>query len=152
MTKPDSAAGGLLARVMVNRIWQHYFQRGIVATNNNFGRTGSPPTHPELLDWLATELIHSDWRLKPLHRQILNSTAYRQASSRVARKEVDGIDQATSAPLSMDPENRLLWHMPLRRLESEAIHDAILVVAESLDRTMGDRHCVSKYGTRRAPL
>src|SRR5262249_11884810 len=77
LTRPDHP---LTARVVVNRVWQQYFGRGIVSTPDNFGRSGAAPTHPELLDWLATEFVRSGWRFKSLHRLILNSSAYRQSS------------------------------------------------------------------------
>lgn len=111
----------LTARVMVNRVWQHYFSRGIVQSEGNFGTTGTPPTHPELLDWLAVEFVESGWSLKALHRLILTSTAYRQSSR---------IDAASRAA---DPDNTLLSRFPMRRLEAEAIRDSVLKVAQRLD-------------------
>src|SRR5262245_32672489 len=116
------------ARVMVNRLWHHHFGRGLVATPSDFGHTGLAPTHPELLDWLASELVDGGWRLKRIHRLILTSQTYRQ-SSRVAN------DKA----LLIDPGNVLLWRQNLRRLEAEAIRDTILAVSGLLDRTMGGR-------------
>ena len=121
----------LTSRVFVNRVWQHYFSRGIVATSNNFGRSGARPTHPNLLDWLARDFVDQGWQLKRLHRIILTSTTYRQASQIQKVKGVAGVD-----PHLIDPENRLLWRMPLRRLESEVIRDAMLTVSGTLDRTM----------------
>ena len=118
-------ANPLTPRVIVNRVWQHHFGEGLVRTPNNFGKMGERPSHPELLDWLASELIAQDWRLKPLHRLILLSAAYRMSS--------DDID----ANLASDPDNRFLWRMPRRRLEGEAIRDSVLAVAGSLDRTVG---------------
>ncbi|MBI3865951.1 MAG: DUF1553 domain-containing protein [Planctomycetia bacterium] len=120
----------LTPRVIVNRVWQHYFGRGIVVTPDNFGRSGAAPTHPELLDWLATEFVRSGWKFKSLHRLIVRSTAYRQAS------RVEPGDPATSGA-SIDPDNLLLWRMPLRRLESEIIRDSILAVSGKLDRATG---------------
>jgi hypothetical protein len=122
----------LTARVIVNRLWQHHFGRGIVASPNDFGTRGTVPTHPELLDWLAKELVEpSDggkpWTLKRLHRLIVCSTVYRQAS-RVNTPEV-----AAKA----DPENHLLWKMNRRRLEAESIRDAILSSANTLNRSVG---------------
>ena len=111
----------LTARVMVNRVWQHYFDRGIVQTEANFGRTGSPPTHPELLDWLAVEFVERGWSLKTLHRLILTSTAYRQRSL---------FDEARHAA---DFDNVLLSRFPLRRLDADAIRDAVLKASERLD-------------------
>lgn len=116
----------LTARVIVNRVWQHHFGTGIVATPDNFGKMGAPPTHPELLDWLAVDFMTNGWKLKRLHRQIMLSTAYRQSSH----------SQATPAA-TVDPENKLLWRMNLRRLEAEALRDAILTSNAKLDRTLG---------------
>jgi Protein of unknown function (DUF1553) len=115
----------LPARVMVNRIWHHHFGQGIVATPSDFGFNGGPPSHPELLDWLAARYIADGWRLKPLHRLILLSSAYRQSS------RIDAAGQ------SVDRQNRLLWRMPMRRLEAESIRDAILACSGNLDPTMG---------------
>jgi len=115
----------LTARVMINRVWQHHFGEGLVRTPNNFGRMGERPTHPELLDWLSLELMDGGWKLKPIHKQILMSKAYQMAS--------DDIE----ANLAKDPDNRLLWRMPRRRVEGEILRDSILAVAGSLDRTVG---------------
>src|SRR5262249_17992506 len=117
-----------LARVIVNRIWQHLFGQGIVASPDNFGRLGERPTHPELLEWLSSEFLRNGWRIKPLIRLMMNSTAYRQ-SARV------GVDDARSR--TAEPENQLLWHARLRRLDAEVIRDAVLAVSGKLDRTMG---------------
>jgi hypothetical protein len=114
----------LTARVMVNRIWQHHFGRGLVATPSNFGRLGRRPTHPELLDWLATEFQNSGWSVKHMHRIIMNSETYRMASE-------------GGAGAGADPENQFLWHYPERRLEGEAIHDAILAVSGKLNLKAG---------------
>ena len=111
----------LTARVMVNRVWQHYFGRGIVQSEGNFGKTGTPPTHPELLDWLAVEFVESGWSLKALHRLILTSTAYRQSSI---------LEEASRAK---DPDNTLLSRYPMRRLDADAIRDSVLKVAQRLD-------------------
>ena len=119
----------LVPRVIVNRIWQVYFGRGIVSTTNDFGRLGEPPTHPELLDWLAVELIENGRSLKHIHRLILTSSAYRQS----ARVETDAQRQA----IARDPANRLFARMPLRRLEAEAIRDAMLVASGEIDLSLG---------------
>ena len=111
----------LTARVMVNRIWQHYFGRGIVQSESNFGLTGSAPSHPELLDWLAVEFVNRGWSLKALHRLILTSTAYRQTS------ELD------ESRLTADFDNALLSRFPLRRLDADAIRDTVLKVSQRLD-------------------
>jgi hypothetical protein len=124
ITKADNP---LTARVFVNRIWQHHFGRGIVSTPNDFGIRGEPPTHPELLDWLATELVANGWHLKPIHRMIVLSNTYRQASN------VKVSEQAKKA----DPDNRLLWRMNRRRLEGEAIRDCMLAAAGTLNRQIG---------------
>jgi hypothetical protein len=113
----------LTARVMVNRMWMHHFGKGLVASPSNFGRTGVPPSHPELLDWLATEFVQSGWSMKTMHRLIVTSTAYRQSS------RVDpAIRQA-------DPDNILLSRMPLRRMDAETLYDSVLQVAGRLDMT-----------------
>ena len=114
----------LLTRVLVNRFWMHHFGKGIVATPSDFGYLGERPTHPELLDWLATRFVGDGWQLKRLHRLLLTSTAYRQQSLR--RHEID----------VADPDNRLLARMSVRRLEAEEIRDSILVCAGSLTDKM----------------
>jgi len=114
----------------VNRIWQHHFGRGIVATPDNFGATGAPPSHPELLDWLAVDFVQHGWKAKRLHKLIMMSSVYRQSS-----RQTDN-SKNVRAGLE-DPENRLLWRMPLRRLEAEAVRDSVLAVAGRLDPTMG---------------
>ena len=123
LTNVDAGAGPLLARVIANRLWQHHFGRGIVATPNDFGAQGEAPTHPELLDYLAQELIRGGWKLKPLHKQIMLSAAYMQAGD--VRPEA----------LKLDPTNRLWGRRPPMRLEAEAVRDALLAVGGSLDRT-----------------
>jgi hypothetical protein len=114
----------LVARVIVNRLWQHHFGRGIVATPDDFGRMGQPPSHPELLDHLATQLMRGGWSLKQMHRLMLLSSAYQLSSQPSARST------------RVDPENRLLQHRPVHRLEAEAIRDAMLAVSGRLDRTL----------------
>ena len=113
----------LTSRVLVNRLWQHHFGTGLVASGGNFGKTGSPPTHPELLDWLATEFVRGGWRLKAIHKLILTSTAYRQGSSVDAERH------------AADPDNTLLSRFPMLRLDAEMIRDSILKVAGRLDTT-----------------
>ncbi len=126
----------LTARVIVNRLWQHHFGVGLVSTPNDFGKNGARPTHPELLDWLASELVRPEvrsvdgsparpWSLKHLHRLILTSATWRQAST--PRPEA----------LKVDASSRLLWRFPPRRLEAEGIRDSILAVSGNLDRTPG---------------
>jgi hypothetical protein len=138
LTRPGTPAAGLVARVRVNRVWQQLFGKGIVETSDNLGRTGAAPTHPELLEWLAEKFQNSEvsiqnseaGRLKPLLKLLMSSTAYRQASA------VGGSPSPTD-PHLMDPANRLLWRMPLRRLESEIVRDTLLAVGGKLDLTMG---------------
>ena len=124
MTDTEAGAGQLLARVIVNRVWQHYFGRGIVSTTNDFGTQGDRPTHPELLDWLANELIRNGWHLKPIHKLILVSEAYKMGDSPSAENE------------NCDPDNQFLWRRLPRRLEAEAIRDNALAVSGMLDTTM----------------
>lgn len=124
MTDVDQGAGALLARVIVNRLWQQHFGRGLVATTSDFGVRGGPPTHPELLDWLASELIRNDWKLKPIHRLMMLSSTYQQSSQLQADK------------LAIDSENLLLWRRPKKRLEAEVLRDSILQVGGILDATM----------------
>jgi hypothetical protein len=121
ITDTEQGAGALLARVIVNRVWQHHFGEGLVRTVSDFGVRGERPTHPDLLEWLAHELVAGDWRLKPLHRLILNSSAYRQATT---------FDPARHA---LDPDNRLLWRRRPQRLEAEALRDAVLAVSGTLN-------------------
>lgn len=115
----------LTARVTINRVWQRYFNRGLVETENDFGTQGAPPTHPELLDWLASELVECDWSLKAMHRLIVTSSTYRQSSD--ARAELAEID----------PFNRLLARQSRRRLEAEVIRDSALAVAGLLSDKIG---------------
>ncbi|MFO0810777.1 MAG: DUF1553 domain-containing protein [Gemmataceae bacterium] len=115
----------LTARVIANRIWLWHFGEGLVSTPDDFGANGSTPSHPELLDWLAAELIDSGWSLRHLHRLIVTSAAYRRAGT------------MTPDGLARDAGNRLLWRFPARRLEAEAIRDSILAVAGTLDPTPG---------------
>jgi hypothetical protein len=122
-----SAANPLTARVMVNRIWQHHFGDGLVRTPGNFGKLGEPPTHPELLDYLARLFVRSGWSVKALHREIMLSAAYQQSS----------IPEVMT--LQADPENRLFGRMNRRRLEAEELRDALLAVGGRLNPTMGGR-------------
>jgi hypothetical protein len=111
----------LTARVMVNRIWAHHFGQGIVKSVANFGRAGTPPTNPDLLNWLATEFVRHGWSQKYIHRLILTSSTYRQSSS------------ITPALEKTDPDNKLLSRMSLRRLDAEALHDTIVMIVGKLD-------------------
>ncbi len=141
LTNPKDNAINLVARVRVNRIWQRLFGTGIVATSDNFGRNGMDPTHPELLDWLSHRFISGGWRVKPLIRTIVNSTVYRQVSgaSFESQIEKDKLNNQFSIAFKKDPDNKLLWKMPLRRAESEVIRDSIMTVSGKLNRTMGGK-------------
>ncbi len=125
MTDPNQGAGHLAARVMVNRIWQHHFGRGLVATPSDFGSSGDRPTHPELLDWLAKQLISSGWSLKHLHQVIMCSHTYMQGD-----KSVD------DPRMAIDIANQFYWHRAPLRLEAEAIRDAMLSASGQLDSRM----------------
>jgi hypothetical protein len=122
----------LPARVMMNRVWQFHFGRGIVRSTNNFGYQGTPPTHPELLDWLAAEFIAGDWKLKRMHRLIMLSSTYQMSS------------RADPKGLKLDPTNELFWRFDMRRLEAEEIRDSVLAVIGSLNPEM--------YGPSMYPL
>jgi hypothetical protein len=124
LTDVDRGAGALAARVVVNRLWQHHFGRGIVATPSDFGMQGERPTHPELLEWLAVDLVHNGWRLKRLHKLIVTSAAYVEDS------------RTDEARAKFDRENSLYWRYTPRRLEAEPIRDAMLAVSGRLDPTM----------------
>ncbi len=117
-----SGTNPLVARVLVNRVWLHHFGRGLVNTPADFGAMGEKPSHPELLDWLASDFMQHGWKLKRLHKLILTSTAYRQSSRRDPKQE------------RRDPENRLYWRKPVQRLDAEVIRDAVLVTSGSLNR------------------
>jgi hypothetical protein len=116
----------LAARVMVNRVWQNHFGRGIVATPSNFGKMGQLPTHPELLDWLATEFIRQGWSVKAMHRLMMNSESYQMSSA--------FFDEGNA---KKDPRNDYLWRFRQRRLEGEIIRDTILAAAGNLNLEMG---------------
>src|SRR5262249_44483398 len=111
LTRPDHP---LTARVFVNRVWQHHFGEGLVTTPDNLGHLGARPTHPELLDWLAVEFVQSGWKIKAMHKLLVTSTVYRQASS-PSRDSAPG----QADPEVVDPGNQLLWRVRLRRVESE---------------------------------
>ena len=126
----------LTARVMVNRIWQAHFGTGLVDTSDNFGVQGSQPSHPRLLDWLASRFIESGWSIKAMHRLILNSATYRQSSHFPDTPSVTP-PVAETSPVTLDPQNRLLWRFPRRRLEAEELRDGILAISGQLDYTFG---------------
>lgn len=122
------------ARVIVNRVWHHHFGVGIVKTTGDFGRAGTPPTHPELLDWLASEFMAHGWSLKWLHRQIVTSEAYRRSSMGPSQG-----DAAMEVAVAKDPANTLLWRQNLRRLEAEVLRDSVLWISGRLNRVPGGR-------------
>ena len=135
LTERGSPAAALIARVQVNRVWQHLFGVGLVATADNFGVTGEEPSHPELLDWLAARFVADGSRFKPLIRRLVSSAAYRQST----------VSARARRGLTVDPDNRLLWRMPLRRLESEAIRDSLLALSGRIDLTMGGAPVMTRY-------
>ena len=120
LTEPNSPQSALLARVTVNRVWQHYFGRGLVETPDNFGLSGAAPSNPALLEWLASELVAGGWQLKPLHRLIATSAAFQQSS------------EPRAPGLARDADNLKLWRYPLRRLDAEAIRDGMLAASGQL--------------------
>ena len=124
MTDVDHGAGHLLARVIVNRLWKQHLGQGLVANPSDFGAQAERPVHAELLDYLANELIRNEWRLKPIHKLIMQSAVYRQTTT------------ADAARRKVDPDNRLFWHRELRRLEGEVIRDAMLSLSGTMDETM----------------
>jgi hypothetical protein len=125
LTRPHSRPAALVARTHVNRVWQRYFGVGLVATPENLGYSGATPSHPELIEWLTAEFVRSGWNLKSLHRQIVRSTAYRQSS------------ELQPFAHRIDPDNQLLWRMPLRRLTAEQIRDGLLAASGQLDLQLG---------------
>jgi hypothetical protein len=125
ITRPDNP---LTPRVMVNRIWQHHFGRGIVATPSNFGTRGEPPSHPELLDWLADRFVASGWSVKSIQREIVLSQTYQLSS------DLD------SHNATLDPDNRWLWRFPRQRLDAEALRDAMLAVSGNLNESRPGPH------------
>ncbi len=132
ITRADSRASALLARVTMNRMWQRHFGTGIVASTENLGYSGSSPSHPELLEHLAADFIKSGWNLKAAHRTIMLSAVYRQSSAENQNGQ------------KIDPANRLLWRAPVRRLDAEAIRDAMLAVSGQLDHKMGGPYVPTK--------
>ncbi len=129
LTSPENP---VVARVLVNRVWQHHFGEGLVATVDNLGVTGAKPSHPELLDYLATEFVQSGWKLKALHRLIVTSATYRQSGA------------LRDAAFAIDPENRLLWRFPLQRLDAESVRDAILFTCGELNLEVGGPYVPTK--------
>jgi hypothetical protein len=136
LTQPGSRAAALLARVTVNRVWQQHFGTGICATTDNLGYSGSAPSNPPLLEYLAGEFVRSGWSMKSLHRTIVLSHAYRQASL----PRDDGLE--------FDADNRLLWRYPLRRLDAESLRDAALKLTGELDTTIGGPYASTNRNTQ----
>lgn len=128
VTDTKQGGGALLARVIVNRIWDHHFGKGIVRTTSDFGVQGDSPTHPQLLEYLTDDFVDNGWKIKTLHRKILTSAVWQQASTREATDK---------RGLEIDPGNNLLWRMIPQRLEAEAMHDAMLAVSETLNLEAG---------------
>jgi len=124
ITDTEHGAGALVARVIVNRVWQHHFGEGLVRTVNDFGVRGEKPTHPELLEWLTSQFVQNGWKLKPLHKLIMTSAVYLQDS------------KFDAAKAKIDPDNRLLWRRRPQRIESEILRDAILAVSGKLNLRM----------------
>jgi hypothetical protein len=150
-----SAENPLTARVVVNRVWLHHFGQGLVATPSDFGLRGEPPTHPELLDWLADEFVKNGWSLKTLHRSIVLSSVYGQSSIadcglRIAESNTSNPQSEIRNPQSLDPENRLLGRFPRRRLDFEPMRDALLEVSGGLDSKLGGP-AVDMFGGGFAP-
>lgn len=126
-----SPAGALVARVMVNRIWQHLLGTGLVPSPEDFGKQGQPPTHPELLEWISQQFVAGGWRIKPLIKLIILSDVYQQSS------HMPPVARGAGDPALIDPANTLLWRMRLRRLEAEILRDSILAVSGKLNTTAG---------------
>ncbi|HIK91999.1 MAG TPA: DUF1553 domain-containing protein, partial [Planctomycetes bacterium] len=135
ITRPENPR---TARVAANHLWGRHFGQPLVATPENFGLNGRKPTHPELLNWLATQLIHDDWKMKPLHRRIVLSATYRMATL------------AGSSDISQDrdPKNQFLWRMNSRRMEAEVVRDSSLFLASRLDMTIGGPEISEKDGEK----
>lgn len=138
ITDTEHGAGALLARVMANRIWQHHFGGGIVSSPNDFGLQGERPTHPELLEYLANQLIQQRWHLKPLHKEIMLSATYRQSTKFDSEKSL------------IDPENKLHWRRSPQRLEGEVIRDSILYIGNRLNKTMYGPGTLKQNNQRRS--
>jgi hypothetical protein len=138
MTDTKSGAGHLLARVIVNRLWQHHFGRGIVATPSDFGTRGERPSHPELLEWLATELVRNGWKLKPIHKLMMTSSVYMQSGNSLI------------ASAKIDPENLLQWRRQPKRLEGEIIRDSLLEISGTLDKKMFGKGTLNERTPRRS--
>ncbi len=133
-------ANPLTARVMVNRIWQHHFGKGLVQTPNDFGTRGQLPTHPELLDWLANEFVKSGWSIKAMHRLILMSATYRQSS-------VEPSMALHAKGMTIDPNNHLYWHFDRQRMSAEELRDSLLVSSQQIDLNPGSAYPIPPAGS-----
>jgi len=143
----------LTARVIVNRIWQHHFGQGIVSTASNFGRLGGTATHPQLLEYLTHRLIHSGYSIKAIHREILLSATYQLSSRSPVSSPTERTKDSSLLTLqSEDPDNELLWRANRRRLDAEALRDALLFVAGRLDSTVGGPSFDLSAGDRRRTI
>jgi hypothetical protein len=138
ITDVDQGAGPLLARVIVNRLWQHHMGRGLVATPSDFGTRGEAPTHPEMLDYLAGELIKSGWKLKAVHKLIMTSAVYQESTA------------VHEAKVKVDRDNKFYWRQPARRLEAEIIRDALVAVGGELDPKMFGPGTLDEKSKRRS--
>jgi hypothetical protein len=138
----------LTARVMVNRIWQFHFGKGIVQTPNDFGTRGKPPAHPELLDYLARRFVESGWSIKAIHRMIMLSDAYRRTARTEAGSAGASPSQAGASPSqgNSDPNNDYLWRFDRRRLSAEEVRDSLMAVAGTLDHSVGGEHPLAPEG------
>jgi hypothetical protein len=136
----------LAARVAVNHIWLRHFGQAIVETTHDFGRNGSPPTHPELLDWLACEFMDSGWSMKHMHRLMVTSQLYRSTSMLPRSLETGSNDRALAE--QKDPENKLYWRFPTMRMQAEVVRDSLLAVAGELDHSMGGHEIDHKQGMK----
>ena len=132
-----SRTNPLTARVLVNRLWMHHFGVGIVTSPDDFGNMSEAPSHPELLDWMATTFVEGGWSIKKMHKKILLSAAYRQSANPNTNPLV--VQKASVDPMKVDAANKLLWHANLRRLDFESIRDSMLLLSGKLDRALGGR-------------
>jgi len=132
-----SRTNPLTARVLVNRLWMHHFGFGIVTTPDDFGNMAEAPSHPELLDWMATTFVEGGWSIKKMHKKILLSAAYRQTADPKSNPLI--VQKSSVDPMKIDAANKFLWHANLRRLDFESIRDSMLLLSGKLDRALGGR-------------
>src|SRR5205814_5124991 len=121
-------------------LWQHHFGRGIVPTPNDFGKLGEPPTHPELLDWLAREFMAGGWKMKRMHKLLMTSSVYRMSS------------KGNAQALRLDPANTLFWRFNMRRLTAEEIRDSVLAVSGKLNLKRGGPGCTRRCRAKSSPV